>query len=1301
MKKTWLKSIWIIFLLPLAAISFNQENKTNIIKQAVLDNKKDNLVNNNFTKIYAADHDQGITYSIPKIHFEDFKSKGLGGITSLYQSLKDYERTPNKTYFKSSKKSVDLSEDQFNRNWILTKIDPLRNAKLQFKFSNFASSILFKNYFVERYIKNEAFGGRYNEDEKWANFNGYGIKDLTQSRENNLSNNAKEIKWSEIPETSKDDEAKKFVIFNGRNNQRKYYNDSYTDASINLFIKKAKWKITWWFVINTNFHNKISFPSGRTKSYDDVADPSLSAVGYNLDSINLAINYVPDQFQDHFDDFKTILGEPINIQSDESNLPNTINNANQIRNIINERIKNLKEKSAINLDENRKYYIFNDGKFSDITFEPETNNLVLSWNLKSKNRNLNWTISIPWNITLNEEYYKKQVKDRVNLIPGLVPKIDPVSQKFVLNQKKKVQFVKDQYELISIDSKGYETRVYHAPVQLNFRSNQEQTEVIYVNGKALDVLNLLSNQLLRDGRFDFVDEQNKLKNQAKEQNNQQTTKTEYKQNEYLIEVKRDDKNNLIAAQKDLKTIYQLKIIVESNLNNLDLKYFAWNPDAEGNEHQKLWITPKIKDENGEEIDNPEYNPNINPTTGTIKRILWVKKPANFPFLSDPDISDEANIGYIAEGSISYKGINRQFSTDELQKVDQYSLGELKNNRIINGNQLNIVDQNSWIFPTKPNRLFAKLSKQNQTTNDYLISLFTWNRIDLINLYAYIKKSTVEKEIWLNGLANAIGEAIIKLVDNQKNLSSLNLNFVAADDYNYNLFSIKDISYAKPVETKNKDKADQVAEAKTNLVNTIKTRIETAIKNYGSSLDFNKVKLNHYLEKDINPDTDNTFQSISGWYQYSINKNNKSFGAKIVQIRRENLSNNQKPEDILNVINEKYAVDFWTTIQAKKLLNFLKKVYKIDEKAAKELPYEAIMAAWNESLFFNLINNESIIKLNVNNINDDDNNLTNQQISGDDNNLISSKNYLIDPFKTNQPDPIKLENQVTSYVANKLNDFGINDYQIQANEQTWKELTTFSEKRRTNKVTILIDFGQNESYQKLKLIVINSLDLEVNKLVDLSKIYFPDLTINSTDPNYIKKLIPSAITEYLRRWTKQHDLYPDLKYKTDFEWKIIRINGVEKDNWTISDLIWSKKEPEKIAAIAINSITDSLKTTNSNKWVLINSNQFDPKNNPVIDLANCVDDVCSISNLPGLDNVDPFDINNKIVEKNQSETTKRILYWTVPLATITTTGAIAGGLTWRWRRFNKAGIKIPKSMIPKESTVANKSNFKFFIKRKNK
>ncbi|XBA50886.1 hypothetical protein MCAV_00400 [[Mycoplasma] cavipharyngis] len=32
----------------------------------------------------------------------------------------------------------------------------------------------------------------------------------------------------------------------------------------------------------------------------------------------------------------------------------------------------------------------------------------------------------------------------------------------------------------------------------------------------------------------------------------------------------------------------------------------------------------------------------------------------------------------------------------------------------------------------------------------------------------------------------------------------------------------------------------------------------------------------------------------------------------------------------------------------------------------------------------------------------------QQISGNDNNLISSKNYLIDPLKTNQPDPIKLK-----------------------------------------------------------------------------------------------------------------------------------------------------------------------------------------------------------------------------------------------------------------------------------------------------
>lgn len=61
---------------------------------------------------------------------------------------------------------------------------------------------------------------------------------------------------------------------------------------------------------------------------------------------------------------------------------------------------------------------------------------------------------------------------------------------------------------------------------------------------------------------------------------------------------------------------------------MDFKWYAWDP--ENNEHQQLLIEKYVKNERGEYkkdkegnyINNPLYDPSIDPHTGTKKQLVW-------------------------------------------------------------------------------------------------------------------------------------------------------------------------------------------------------------------------------------------------------------------------------------------------------------------------------------------------------------------------------------------------------------------------------------------------------------------------------------------------------------------------------------------------------------------------------------------------------------------------------------------------------------------------------------------------------
>ncbi|WP_337903350.1 Mbov_0399 family ICE element protein [Mesomycoplasma ovipneumoniae] len=213
---------------------------------------------------------------------------------------------------------------------------------------------------------------------------------------------------------------------------------------------------------------------------------------------------------------------------------------------------------------------------------------------------------------------------------------------------------------------------YHNKIKLNFITNPDENEILYVNGNPVDVLDL---------NFDYDLEDLRL-----EQKNQQNSTNSYK-----IEIKKFKKDNKIQDNSELVAIYEIEFVIKAANSIMDIKWFAWDP--KNNKDQQKLIEPYLKDKNdqiiydqfGVKVKNPEYDPLIDTKTGTKKQIVWVstgKNPNSIPensnFAQLPsqisrfNLGLESEFGFIAEASVSGKGANIVLNSNpENDKVSSF------------------------------------------------------------------------------------------------------------------------------------------------------------------------------------------------------------------------------------------------------------------------------------------------------------------------------------------------------------------------------------------------------------------------------------------------------------------------------------------------------------------------------------------------------------------------------------------------------------------------------------------------------
>ncbi|MEG7280262.1 hypothetical protein V6B68_02240 [Mesomycoplasma ovipneumoniae str. Black Butte] len=265
-----------------------------------------------------------------------------------------------------------------------------------------------------------------------------------------------------------------------------------------------------------------------------------------------------------------------------------------------------------------------------------------------------------------EFFLQREFSSRLELIPSNVLKYDQKLNKLVKTTAERKQIKQEQQPSQPSGTTIPENKdVYGGEfefvgdVKVKFNGAKDNSEVLFINGKKIDVLDNQFETVLQDLRLE--------------------QKENGGANKYKIEIKKFKQD-----KSEVEKSYSIDLITKSVVNVLQGKWFGWEPEK--NLSQKKLISEYLLDDSGKEIigqdgkklENPNYDPNIDPITGTKKQILWVKN--NGTDLRDNVFYQDSSIGngFIAEAAVAGKGINTTFSQnfrDDKATIKRYKVNQ--------------------------------------------------------------------------------------------------------------------------------------------------------------------------------------------------------------------------------------------------------------------------------------------------------------------------------------------------------------------------------------------------------------------------------------------------------------------------------------------------------------------------------------------------------------------------------------------------------------------------------------------------
>ncbi|MXR13615.1 hypothetical protein DR095_01435 [Mycoplasma flocculare] len=283
------------------------------------------------------------------------------------------------------------------------------------------------------------------------------------------------------------------------------------------------------------------------------------------------------------------------------------------------------------------------------------------------------------NFSTEKSYNQGQFWKRLTIIPGKI--YDQKDYKAKTDEPIKIKAGKNKEKKENFDYIYGGKWEYHDKIRLNFFAEENENEILYVNGKPIDVLDRNFNYELDDLRLDQKNKKSAI-------------------NQYKIEIKKFEKSNKTQDNSKLIALYEIEFVIKAANSVMDIKWFAWDP--QNNEEQQKLIEPYLKDTSGTIIydnfgskaKNPKFDPLIDKETGTKKQIVWVltgnnldSLPENSNFAQLPSEIFQQNVkpisdfGFIAEASVSGKGANITLNSSiKNEKVFSYRYQVDSNNK---------------------------------------------------------------------------------------------------------------------------------------------------------------------------------------------------------------------------------------------------------------------------------------------------------------------------------------------------------------------------------------------------------------------------------------------------------------------------------------------------------------------------------------------------------------------------------------------------------------------------------------------
>ncbi|ADE19546.1 Mbov_0399 family ICE element protein [Mycoplasma crocodyli] len=365
-------------------------------------------------------------------------------------------------------------------------------------------------------------------------------------------------------------------------------------------------------------------------------------------------------------------------------------------------------------------------------------------------------------------------------------------------------------------------------------------------------------------------------------------------NVYKIEVIRYEKNGINGLLTDkIESKYTRNIIIkDSSSTLLDLKWYAWDP--ENNIEQKLLISPfltdkdnkPLKDEEGNEIKNPKYNPNINPTTGTTTEIVWVNATNEWSDLP---------------GTI-YNYSNKK-SNQQHKKIE--STYFLQDPKIFN------EDKNKQVF--------GFLAEAIVIPKAVLLTIPNNDHLELKRFYCLSSEPGWTRTLYTGG-----GKYWLKQEFGAETGANISLN-----PKNPSYFSTSGLwlySYKLPNDFSNKFKIILIGDD-LKQTDTFTTKLNEMAKDYNTNY-WNKFKAFNDLPNSNNNNEFNKWK-LSEEYRYNTHL----------------LATNRKVQIYPKLDTHPDITNFWLSPQGKNLLEYLYKVHSFSPEKSYSLEYDILVKYW--------------------------------------------------------------------------------------------------------------------------------------------------------------------------------------------------------------------------------------------------------------------------------------------------------------------------------------------------------------------